>query len=234
MALKRRISKEAYGKLSDELKAEYKKDGDEFLLETEGDEDTGALKRARDREKQRADELKTSLEAAEAERDELKASRSNKDRDVDRLTKAHDAKLKELADAHIAAVTRKDKALEKLSVDNLAAEMARSISTAPKVILPHIRSRLMADLSGDEPAVKVLGADGKPSDMTVEKLKEEFLANKDFSSIIIASRASGGSAPRQGSTTGGAGSPQKPPSLAGLSTADLTAAIKNQIEADQR
>ncbi|WEM33660.1 hypothetical protein PSAKC1_00019 [Pseudomonas phage PSA-KC1] len=52
MALKKKLTKEEHAKLSDALKAEYIEDGDGFRLDVDGDEDTGALKRAKDREAQ--------------------------------------------------------------------------------------------------------------------------------------------------------------------------------------
>jgi hypothetical protein len=48
MALKKKISKDDYKKLSDSLKSEYKEDGESYVLDVEGDEggeDVGALKK---------------------------------------------------------------------------------------------------------------------------------------------------------------------------------------------
>ena len=61
MALKKKITKEAFEKLPDVLKSEYVANGDDYVLDVDGEEDTGALKRAKDREKQRADELATQI-----------------------------------------------------------------------------------------------------------------------------------------------------------------------------
>ena len=52
MALKKKLTKAEYEKLSEHIKAEYIEDGDGFRLDIDGDEDTGALKRAKDREAQ--------------------------------------------------------------------------------------------------------------------------------------------------------------------------------------
>lgn len=66
MALKRKISKEAFDKLSEDIKAEYKEQDGEYVLDIDGDEDTGALKRAKDREAQlRRDAEKRAKEAEE-------------------------------------------------------------------------------------------------------------------------------------------------------------------------
>ena len=53
MALKRKITKADYDKLAADLKTEYVADGDDnYRLDLDGEEDTGALKRAKDRETQ--------------------------------------------------------------------------------------------------------------------------------------------------------------------------------------
>ena len=54
-----------YDALPNDIKAEYKKTGDNYTLQH--DEDVGAIKRARDREKQRADDLATDRDAIKAE-----------------------------------------------------------------------------------------------------------------------------------------------------------------------
>jgi hypothetical protein len=52
MALKLKLAKTEFEKLSAELQAEYIEDGDEYRLDVSGIEDTGALRRAKDREVQ--------------------------------------------------------------------------------------------------------------------------------------------------------------------------------------
>ena len=42
MALKKKLTKAEYEKLSEHIKAEYIEDGDGFRLDIDGDEDTGA------------------------------------------------------------------------------------------------------------------------------------------------------------------------------------------------
>lgn len=63
MAIKRKLTKAEYAKLSKDLKAHYvvnEDDEDEYLLDTEddGEEDAPELRRARDREKQKAKDAK--------------------------------------------------------------------------------------------------------------------------------------------------------------------------------
>lgn len=181
MAMKFKINKAAYDKLTPEFQGEYiagDNDG-EYVLDVSdlpAPEDVGPVKRALEAERNAHKATKAKLSTAEAT---IAAAP-----DVAALTAEHEkttGKLKTFA--------------EKTLVDNAALALATKISTSPSLLLPHIRSRLVADMSGDEPVTKVLGADGKPGDLTIEKLGEEFVANKDFAAIIKASNGSGGGTP---------------------------------------
>lgn len=181
MAMKFKINKAAYDKLTPEFQGEYiagDNDG-EYVLDVSDlpqGEDVGPVKRALEAERNAHKATKTKLTTAEAT---IAAAP-----DVAALTAEHEkttGKLKSFA--------------EKTLVDNAALALATKISTSPSLLLPHIRSRLVADMSGDEPVTKVLGADGKAGDLTIEKLGEEFVANKDFAAIIKASNGSGGGTP---------------------------------------
>ena len=225
MALKRKITKADYDKLAADLKTEYVADGDDYRLDLDGEEDTGALKRAKDRETQlRKDAEKKAAELA-AQLDSLTDSDAKKRGDIEALEKS----WKEKSDKERLESETKTKALrahiEKQLVDNVALQIATKISTAPSIILPHVRARLQADFDGDEPKTRVLGADGKPSALTTDELANEFVANKDFSAIMIASKASGGAG---GAKRPGSGAPDNgdKKDLKALTTADIRARIE--------
>ena len=95
------------------------------------------------------------------------------------------------------------------------------------MLLPHIKARLQADFEGDAPVTRILDKEGKVSAMTVEELSAEFVANKDFSAIITASKASGG-AGRSSNQNGGSAANQsdKPADLASMNPAQLAEHIK--------
>lgn len=181
MALKFKINKSAYDKLSDEMKNEYiagENDG-EYVLDVSDlpqGEDVGPVKRALESERNAHKETKKKLTTAEA-------------------TIAAAPNIDEINANHAKEVGKYKGFTEKTLIDNAALALASKISTAPAILLPHIKSRLVADVSGDEPVTKVLGADGKPSDLTIDKLGEEFVANADFKTIIKASAGTGGGTP---------------------------------------
>ena len=234
MALKLKITKAAYDKLPDELKNEYREDGNGYMLDVDGLDDTGELKRAKDREKQRADDAETERDELQAKLDKLESSRSRSDRDVERLQRKYDKDMADLKAEYDSKISKRDTYIRDSLLDRTAMELASKISTVPSLMAKAIRERLTVELSDDEaPTVKVL-KDGKPSDdMTIDKLGEEFVANKEFSSIIVGTRASGGGAPGRGSQSpaGGAGDGSAKIDLATADTKTLMESIRSKVDA---
>jgi hypothetical protein len=242
MALKRKIDKAAFDKLSAEIKAEYVEKDGEYVLDLDGGddggEDVGALRRAKDREVQARKDAEKKAREAEAKLAELDTSDARKRGDIEALEKSWKEKHDTTVAEYDAKLKNKDEFISTSLVDNVAAQLAGEISTSPKLLLPHIKARLTADLDGDKPATKVLDADGKPSALSLDDLRKEFVDNKEFASIIRASKASGGGAPDKGQTTrlGGATHQpgEKPATFASMNPKDLAAQIaaKKAAEAD--
>jgi hypothetical protein len=224
MAMKYKINKATYDALPDEMKNEYvagENDGD-FVLDVTGlpaGEDVGPVKRALESERNKSKDLKAQLDGAKA-------------------TIADFPNVDDLKAQHEKEVGKFKSFTEKTLVDGKAFELASKISTMPKLLAKEIRDRIIVDLTGDEPIAKIKGADGKVSDMTFDKLGEEFVANKDFAGIMIGSKASGGGAPKPGTKVNGAGSPvsgqdgDKPVNLATMSGKDMAARISERKEAE--
>lgn len=247
MALKKKITKTEYEKLATHFQGEYKADGDNFVLDIDGEEDIGALKRAKDREVQRAKDLEDENKKLKAEKDEAdrKAAEGadadlRKKGDIANLEKSWETKFNKQKEENAKLLERRDNFLRQQLVDNVAIALAGEISTAPKVMLPHIRARLTADLEGEKPVTKILDPDGKINPAaTIEDLKKELIANPDFATIMIGSRATGGGANdkrtvRSSSAT--TGDDNKPVDLTKLSPKDLAKAAnarKTEREAAQ-
>lgn len=220
MALRFKINKAAYDKLSPELQNEYiagESDG-EFVLdvaELPKGEDAAPVKRALEAERAAHKATKTKLGEVQGQLEAM-------------------PNIDELTANHTKEVGKFKSFTEKTLIDNAALALATKISTAPALLLPHIKARLMADISGDEPVTKIIGADGKPSDMTLEKLGEEFVANADFKTIIKASNGSGGGTPPNPSVKPlGGGAPKagehgETPDLSKLPAKDLAARIQER------
>ncbi len=227
MALKKKLTKEEHAKLSDHIKAEYIEDGDGFRLDIDGDEDTGALKRAKDREAQLRREAETKLREAQEQLDALGNDDARKKGDIQTLEKSWQKKIEDQKTEYEGKLGKLTSHTKTQLVDNVAQQIASKISNAPALLLPHIKARLAADFEGDSPITRILDKDGKPSAMTVEQLSAEFVANKDFSAIITASKASGGAGKPSNNNGGGApNKSDKPADIASMNPAQLAEHIK--------
>lgn len=240
MALKRKIDKAAFDKLSADLKAEYVEKDGAYVLDVDGDsndDEAGALRRAKDREVQARKDAEKRAKEAEDKLAELDTSDARKRGDIETLEKSWKDKMEAQKADYDKKIAGKDGFISKSLVDTVASTLAAKISTSPALILPHIRARLQADMEGDEPSTRILDTAGKVSALTIADLEKEFVDNKEFASIIRASKATGGGAPDKGQRTrlGGASQTpdgQKPVSLASLDAKDLAAQIKASKEAN--
>jgi hypothetical protein len=232
MALKFKITKTAYGKLSEEMKAEYVEEegGKGYVLDVEGlpePEDTGELKRAKDREKERADNLQEELTEATAKIEKLEKAQTTQDKDVARVTARYEKKLTEAKAESQEVIDGLREKIAKGVRENVASKLATTISNSPKIMERHILDRLTVEFNDDGEAVlKVLDKDNKPSDMTVEKLGEELVANKDFAAIIVGSRAKGGGAAHNPVLPTGGAQDGKPVSLASADRGTLVERVR--------
>jgi DNA repair exonuclease SbcCD ATPase subunit len=237
MALKRKISKTEHGKLSAELQSEYVADGDGFKLDIDGDEDNGALVRAKQRETERRTKAETRIAELENELEELKEAGGKSSADVRELTKAHQKEIAELRKQNEAAIkdisdregSLRSKVLNQ-HLDSEAMAIAQKISTKPGLILPHIRARIAGewDEKGENIVTKFRDKDGKDTDAA--KLSAEFVANAEFAPIIVASKASGGAGNKSlAPSSGGAATPQAQ-NLATMKPAELAAHLAAKKE----
>ena len=225
MALKKKLSKEEHSKLSEHLKAEYIEDGEGFRLDLDGEEDTGALKRAKDREKELRQQAEAKLREAQEQLDALGTDDARKKGDIQTLEKSWQKKLEDQKTEYESKLGKLVNHTKTQLVDNVAQQIASKISTAPGLILPHIKARLSADFEGDSPVTRVLDKDGKPSAMKIEELQAEFVANKEFSAIIVASKGTG-SAGNNLTNNGSAATNSNNLDLAAMNPAQLAEHLK--------
>lgn len=235
MALKRIISKDVYEKLTAEMKVLYVASGDDYALDVEAsgsDEDPKELKRALDRERQEAKDAKKALKELQDSLEEGTTIDAKKKGDIETLEKSWNEKNRKLIDEHNAKVEKLHSYIKTTLLDNAAKEIS-AIATSPSLLVPHAKARLTVDLDGDTPVVRVLDKDGKPSASTIDDLKKEFVANKDFSSIIVASKASGGAAKVNEQKPGSASnsSTDKPVMLTKLTPQEMAARITEAKQA---
>jgi len=206
--LKRKINKDAFDALDAAIQGLYKADGDSFVLQVE-DSGFEALKGEKTAAQQRADEAEAKLAeiaqreadaVAKAQREADKAARASGD--IDALEKSWKKKYDTLQNEFNTMKEANAQTLNKLFVDGEAKRLAAEISTVPDLMTDLIAKRLIVDTSGETPITRVVDIDGRPSALSINELKQEFVDNKAFSAIIKESNASGGGADQTGDGNG--------------------------------
>lgn len=188
----------------------------EFVLDVEGDEDTGALKRAKEHEKlrrkeaeQKARELQEQIDELNESLEEIKESGGKKKEGDDPLDKKWQAKLQKRESELNGQIEKLQTEIQRITVDTLAENMAKELSDSPNLLVPHIKSRLTMEMVDGKATVKVKDPDGELSASTLDELKAEFESSEDFASVIRGSQGSGSGA-SGGKGGGGEGKPSKP------------------------
>lgn len=176
-------------------------EGGKFRLDVDGLEDTGALKRAKDREKERAQKAEEAAKTLEGQLTDLqkqieeakKAGHIEKG-DVEALEKSWAEKYSKLEELSAGKEKALQGQLNQLLVDNKAIQIASELAVegSADVLLPHIKTRLTAIEKDGQLVTSVLDSDGKPSALTLDELKTEIASNKAFAPLIAGSKASGG------------------------------------------
>lgn len=226
MALKRKISKESYGELSEVLQGEYVEKDDDYILNIEGEEDTGKLKRAKDREVERRKEAEKAKREAEERLAEVEGDDARKRGDIETLEKSWKSKADKIENEYKDKLTKRDEFVKKTLIDNVALDMANGFKN-PALMMPHIEKRLGVDLEGDDFKSVVLDAKGNRSALTIDELKKEFVANPNFADMIVVSKASGSGASTKNNPIGG-GAPVSEKDFSKMSGPDLRAYIDSK------
>lgn len=229
--MKFKITKAEFDKLPEGFQAEYTEKDGEYILSVEGGEDTGALKRAKDHEKERrqkaeqkARDLEDQLGEVQTELDEVISNKADNPNLEKKWQEKYDKREKELTDESGELRTE----INRLLVDNVAESMARDLSDSPGVILPHLKSRLTVEMVDGKAVTKVKDSDGELSALTLDELKNEFSSNDDFASVIRGSKGSGSGA--NGGQGGGGGNNTEKPDFTTATPAEKAAYLKSQKE----
>ncbi len=191
------ITKEEFEKLSENTKKEYTLDGDNATLTLEGHEETfvekskwntaeehrkNAEKKVLDVEKREAQLLKD-IEGAKGNEKKIQELRESHEAEVAKIKEENEKQLQEVRASQHAAL-----------IDAEATKFANENFTVPSLVKRAIADRLTVEEVEGQPVLRALEADGKASSKAVSDMQKEFLENKEFSSIIKASKGNGGGA----------------------------------------
>lgn len=229
MALKSRISKEAFDSLDDKVKEFYVEKNGSYFLDLEADDGFANLKKEKK-------ELQDKLAAALSQLDDEKEGKMKKDGDIKALEESYKQKLEAQRLKLTKTLESDRKFIGKLILENKATELAGKLfGENAKLGLPHILSRLQHEVLNvdgqNEHNLKILDASGKLSALTLDDLEKEIVADSNFKSILKATSASGGAVkPPSGSGTPAAGSGEKAPDLATMAPEQLAAHINRILE----
>jgi multidrug efflux pump subunit AcrA (membrane-fusion protein) len=204
MALK--LTVESLDGLDDGVKSLYKEDNGKFRLDLDGYEDTTGLKAQRDALLNEKKDAQRKAKEAEESAKLAAEEAARKSGDVSALEKSWQEKLATTESNYKTQAEALTKQIHGLTVGQTATKLAAelAISGSADVLLPHIQSRLTVEIKDGVPSVRVLDLQGKPTAMTVDELKQEFISNKAFAPLIAASKATGG-----GASAGGGGGAAK-------------------------
>jgi len=194
-----KITKEQYDALTTEQKKLWKAAGDQYELV--GDTEVAAeMRRARDREKSRADKAETDLAELTTRLSTLEGDSARKTGDIATIEKSWQTKLDAAKGASDKTIGGLKKQLEVVMIDGALATVAAEIFTKPTRDVRLLKDRVYVDYDGETPVLRVRDKDGKASALTLEDLKKETVDNPDFKDILVGSKAtgSGGAGGNQG------------------------------------
>lgn len=190
--------------LSAEVAQEYiqQEDGT-YRLDVDGLEDTGALKRAKEHEKRRRQEAERKAAELQAQIDELQEQidslpEPGKSKTDDVLRRKLEEKIAGLEGKLTAREQELFSEITRLTSTAQAERLANELSDHPHLMLPHVRTRLKTEIEDGKAVVKVLDPDGEVGVMSLDDLKKEFMATKEFAPLIRGGKGSGSGAPGNG------------------------------------
>lgn len=199
MALKKQITKAEYDNLPEDFRKEYKAQGENFVLDIEGDDGTD-WKHKREIEAEHRRRAEEKAKKLQDEVDDMRRGAIPKG-DVEALENSWKTKV---AEAEQRGKDREGELLgviAQTSVTNVANEVAQ-IFMAPAAMVPMIRGRLKSEIVNGVATTRVLDKNGQPSALTLEDLKNEFKNDATLAPVLVGSKASGGGA---GGGNGGQG-----------------------------
>lgn len=188
-----------YDALPADIKAEYKKTGDDaFTLQH--DADTGALTRALERERLAGETLSTKLNTVEGELDTLKSASSKTGSPAQIASEAREAALAEVK-PQLERAIRLETRLKTGAVTTTAMTLAKEVGGEKNAaaLLPHVERRIAVKLDeNDEPVIVINDAKGQATQLKTSDLVTELRANKDLAPLVTVAVGSGGQGKQPG------------------------------------
>lgn len=203
MSLKLKL--ETLDGLDESLQGFYKESDDGFVLDVDGLEDTGALKRAKDHEKEARKAAETKLSELQAKLDEIEEGKARKSGDIEALENSYKEKLSKRESELSGKIEELTAKINNGLINQTAGELgSMALKGSESALAKLVKDRLSVDASSGEAKLVILDEQGKPSAMTVDEYKEEIRNNPAYAPLLSGSGASGSGA--TGSKGGGSAS----------------------------
>ncbi|AKG14169.1 hypothetical protein [Moraxella bovoculi] len=204
MALAFSINEETFGSLESNVQGLYaKQDDGSYQLVVDGLPSVDGLKAKTDellgetkKEREKRKELEAKLAEFESEKAKAQEDVMKKTGDIEALEKSYLDKLAKLEQAGVDKEKALQRQIYELTVGQTATNLANelAIKGSANVLLPHIQNRLTLETGDDGQKIRVLDLQGNISALTLDDLKQEFMANDAFKPLIAGNNASGGGA----------------------------------------
>ena len=146
-----------------------------------------------ERYKAKHGEAEKHRKAAEDKAREAAEEAAKKSGNVEALEKSWKDKLTQAEQAAQDKIGNLQGAITKLTTGATATTIANELAVqgSAKALLPHIQARLTTEYVENQPVVRVLDANGKPSALSLDELKEEIRKDAAFAPLLAGSKASG-------------------------------------------
>lgn len=227
MAIKRKINKEEFEKLPDIMKSEYEDKGGSYIAIIDGDDEAvESLKKAKEHESNAHKETKKALKELEDRLNSMDYEGKKKSNDIEAIEKSWSEKLlnreKELGDERDNLKSMLASSLRDSTIASIASKIVKP--DAQRLFKKSIEERFNVDIENGKASLRILDKEGKPSAMTLEDFEKEILADKEYGSILVVSKASGGAGAKPGQSVTSPGS-EKPKPFSRMTPAELKAQI---------
>lgn len=217
-----------------------KSDDGKFRLAVDGLEDTSALKRARDHEKEQRFEAQRKAAEVEKQLQELQdqieqqkndnLKKGGKFEELEaRLEKKRAEEMAAMEAKYKAEIEARDEGLKKSTKASVVDSIASDIGKNPKALRPHLESRIQIEVENGVAKTIFLDDTGNPSELTKERFVQEFSKTDYLSDLIIGSKGSGGGASGSGDG-GGASSDSKKIDLTKATAKQGVEALRSKVE----
>jgi hypothetical protein len=194
--------------LDENQKALYQEKDGKYVLSIDGmpEDKTAEFEDRIARMEAKNEQLLSEKKSEQKKRRDEEEKRARESGDIDALNQSWQEKLDTLAQDNETKVSSLTRLLENQTIRAQAIAIASELAVqgSAEVLEHSILPRLSMEIKDGEIKTVVKSKDGKPSALTLDELKNEYINNPAFAPLIVGSKAAGGGA-NGSNQNGGAG-----------------------------